>query len=80
MIYVSERVVNISELEKMIDTALINSQLLNKEIKSNSSSYEKIEELSDLVIGELKRIANFEFCVERRKTITDNRGFTGSYK
>ncbi len=55
MIYVSERVVNISELEKMIDTALINSQLLNKEIKSNSSSSEKIEELSDLVIGELKR-------------------------
>ena len=80
MIYVSERVVNISELEKMIDTALINSQLLNKEIKSNSSSSEKIEELSDLVIGELKRIANFEFCVERRKTITDNRGFTESYK
>ena len=80
MIYVSERVVNINELEKMIDTALINSQLLNKEIKSNSSSYEKIEELSDLVIGELKRIANFEFCVERRKTITDNRGFTESYK
>lgn len=61
MEYVSERVVNISELEKIIERCFVFCLLAEKE---NPKS-ENIKEMKSL----LEQAQNYEFCVERRKTI-----------
>ena len=60
-LYVTERVTNIAELEKIIMDCYMLAQRLQKE-----SPHDK--NFQTLVEG-LKEANEFEFCVERRKTI-----------
>ena len=58
--YISERIVNIAELEDIIETCFIQAQLLQKE----SSRKESFQPLID----NLQKAKNFEFGIEIRKT------------
>lgn len=67
--YVSERIVNIAELERHIDVAFILSQLLEKELQKDNPSISDIKGLSKGMFVNLSKAKDFEFCVERRTTI-----------
>ena len=67
--YVSERVVNIAELEQYIESAFISSQLLEKELQKDSPSISCIKELSEEILANMSNAKAFELCVERRLTI-----------
>lgn len=60
MDYISERITNIAELEKLIEECYIQAQLLQKE----SPHKENFQQLID----NLQKARNFEFKIERRKT------------
>ena len=66
MEYVTERVVNIAELEGMILSAYHNISQLRAEMEKENPS---IDELSKKIHLELLQAKDFEFCIERRKTI-----------
>lgn len=68
--YVSERVVNISKLESYIEKAHLSLLLLIKGLEDGRIT--NILEIKDELLkadADLERANNFEFCVERRKTI-----------
>lgn len=69
MEYVTERVVNIAELEGMILSAYHNISQLRAEMEKENPSLVRIDELSKKIHLELLQAKDFEFCVERRKTI-----------
>ena len=69
MEYVTERVVNIAELEGMILSAHHNISQLRTELQKENPSMVQIDELSKKIHLELLQAKDFEFCVERRKTI-----------
>ena len=69
MEYVTERVVNIAELEGMILSAYHNISQLRTELQKENPSMVQIDELSKKIHLELLQAKDFEFCVERRKTI-----------
>ena len=71
--YVSERIVNIAELEKYIESAFISSQLLEKELQKDSPSIPYIKGLSEEILANMSNAKTFEFCVERRLTIETTR-------
>ena len=73
--YVSERVVNIAELEKHIEVAFIASQILEKELQKDSPSISGIKELSKEILTNLHSAKEFEFCVERRMTMVPDADF-----
>ena len=65
--YVSERITNISNLEKILEKERLCIAVLKAELKKNTppnelnSALEQLEEMN-------KKAINFEFCLERRKT------------
>lgn len=61
--YITERVVNIGELEKIIENTYALVQGMQKE-----SSPEQKENFQ-VLISNLKKMSEFDFCVERRKTL-----------
>lgn len=69
MEYVTERVVNIAELEDLISSAYFNIFKLRTELQKENPSMVQIDELSKKIHLELLQAKDFEFCVERRKTI-----------
>ncbi len=69
MDYISERVINITELEGFIRSAYYDVAALRAEMEKESPSMGKIDELSKQIHLELLQAKDFEFCVERRKTI-----------
>lgn len=69
MTYVSERIVNIRELEEIISSAYTMNQLLMKELSKTTPDMEKVKDLSEAVDRELCCASSFEFCIEKRKTI-----------
>lgn len=69
MEYVTERVVNIAELEGMILSAYHNISQLRAEMEKENPSMVQIDELSKKIHLELLQAKDFEFCIERRKTI-----------
>ncbi len=69
MDYISERVVNIAELESLIRSAYYDVAALRVEMETENPSMVKIDELSKRIHLSLLQAKNFEFCVERRKTI-----------
>ena len=71
MEYITERVINISEIEKLIRSAYYETSALRKETKKESPSFSVINELSERIYSDLSKAAAFEFCVERRKTVID---------
>ena len=66
--YVSERIMNISELEKLIRSAYGTVAAIDREIKKESPSIHRINELSEEARSLLQQAKDFEFCIERRRT------------
>jgi len=67
VIYVSERIVNISELESLIQDARINFEMLTDEIKKDVPSIARINATSKVVKDSLQRAEKFDFHIEKRK-------------
>lgn len=70
-IYISERIVNISELESIISTAYRCADALRSEIEKESPSMDRIDELSKVLHLNLLHAKHFEFCIEHRKVAGD---------
>ena len=66
MLYISERIVNISELEKQIQNAKLYFDILKKELKNTAPS-EKIDGVVYQIDRSLKAVAEFEFILEQRR-------------
>lgn len=67
--YITERVVNIAELEKLLRSAYLNISELRAEQEKENPSMIRIDELSKRIHLDLLQAKDFEFCVERRKTV-----------
>lgn len=72
MDYITERVINISEIECFIRNAYDGIAALRRELKKENPSMDQIDELSKQIHLDLLRAKDFEFCVERRKTKIDD--------
>jgi len=68
-VYVSERVVNIKELEDYISGAFAMVLCIQKELQNASPDLQNLKSFSDNAVEKLQKAHTFEFCVERRKTI-----------
>ena len=68
MLYITERVVNIAELEQLIYGAYYGVATLRTELEKENPSMCRIDELSKQIHLDLLQAKDFEFCVERRKT------------
>lgn len=66
MIYVSERIVNINELEREIQNAKLHFDVLKAELKNTAPS-KKIDSAVYQIDKSLSKALKFEFCVEQRK-------------
>lgn len=69
MVFISERIINISELEALLSEARLNFEMLVSELKEEAPKSRKIQDLSCVVKGALDKAENFEFCIEKRKCI-----------
>lgn len=69
MIFISERIINISDLEALLSAARLNHELLISELQKETPRAEKIQNLSYVVRNILAKAENFEFCIEKRKCI-----------
>lgn len=67
--YVSERIVNIAELENHIQNAYVSSISLKEELQSNRPDSKKVKILIDYIAEELQNAYDFDFHIERRTTI-----------
>lgn len=72
MLYVTERVTNISEIEGLIRSAYRGIAALRAEIEKENPSMDRIDELSKQAHLDLLDAKDFEFCVEQRKTVVAN--------
>lgn len=68
--YVTERVVNIAELENLIRSAYSDIAALRSELEKPTPSMERVDVLSKQLHLELLQAKDFEFCVERRNTVS----------
>ncbi|MCD8381538.1 MAG: hypothetical protein LUC30_01265 [Clostridiales bacterium] len=69
MVYVSERLTNIGELESMIGAALQTEEELCCEMEKARASIDRIDTLACRLHSLLQQAKEFELCVERRKTV-----------
>lgn len=69
--YISERVTNISGLEDLISSARYAAEALQKELDKENPQISRIRGLADQIVSDLKNAESYEFCVERRKTVSD---------
>ena len=67
--YVSERIVNIGDLEDIISRAYMISQILSQELSASPPNIQKAKALSESVTRELSDAKNFEIRIERREFI-----------
>jgi len=68
--HISERIVNISELETIIENACIDIQIIQKELKKADPPISEIDRLAERLKARLFNAKSFEFVVEQRKAIT----------
>lgn len=68
--YVSERIVNIKELENYIENAHLSVVSLVDEIEKGALTCLEIANHLKRIDLELKKAYEFEFCLERRTTIS----------
>lgn len=66
--YVSERITNIQEIEDLIRWAKTVTSAIEKEREKESPSAEQLTGLWSELVETIKKISEFEFCVDRRKT------------
>ena len=67
--YVSERIVNIKELESFIEKAYVSVELLMREIEKENVNNQQIIRLLKDTREALEKANNFEICIERRTTL-----------
>lgn len=67
-IYVSERITNISELEKLMERERIALSALATKLQGKALSENEIKGEIDKILQIQNQVSSFEFCVERRKT------------
>lgn len=84
MIFISERIKNISVLESYIKDARLYFSIMQDELKKATPSKETIDSAAYVVRNSLKMAEDFEFCLEQRKceitTSCDNPRFEESHK
>ena len=67
LIYVSERILNIQDLEKEIKNAALHFDILKKELKKTAPSSEIVDAAVYQISQSLEKANDFEFCLEQRK-------------
>lgn len=72
MKYVSERVINISELEELIRLSYHAVVAIRNELDKQEPSVAKMVYLSEQAKQNISEAVHFDFCVERRTTISDD--------
>ncbi len=70
--YVSERITNIGELECLLHASYSEIESLRHELEKENPATDRIDELSKQLHLHLLQAKDFEFCVERRKTIASD--------
>lgn len=69
MVFISERIVNISDLEALLSGTRLHFEILLDELQKETSQIERINNLAHSVRDTLEKAENFEFCIEKRKCI-----------
>lgn len=64
--YVSERITNISELERRLEQASISLETVKKELNSDCTNIEQARLALNQACSEIDSVRTFEFVVERR--------------
>lgn len=72
MLYVSERILNIQDLEKEIKNASLHFDILKKELKKTAPSSEIIDAAVYQISQSLGKANDFEFCLEQRKCVYED--------
>lgn len=67
IVYISERIINISELESYIQNANLHFEILKEEIKKDVPPTPVINGTLEVIQNCLEKAADFEFCIEKRK-------------
>lgn len=67
VVFVSERITNMSDLESYLKDAKMYFDILKSEMKKAAPSPEVIDSAVCVVSIALENAANFEFCIEKRK-------------
>ena len=67
LIYVSERILNIQDLEKEIKNVALHFDILKKELKKTASSSDVVDAAVYQISQSLEKANDFEFCLEQRK-------------
>ncbi|MGN0416964.1 hypothetical protein [Anaerostipes faecalis] len=84
MIFISERIVNISELEAHIKNAELYFNIMQEELDKATPSEEIIDSAANVIKKSLKKASDFEFCLEQRKckitTSCENPRFEGNHE
>lgn len=73
-VYISERIINISELESHIRNAKLNFEVFCQEIKKSVPSKSIINGTLKVVQNYLEKAEDFEFCIEKRKCVFKEAG------
>lgn len=66
-IFITERIININELEEMISIAVLNISMLKNLIVKKENRGIDIENLIEIIDKQMEEIKEFEFCLEHRK-------------
>lgn len=65
--YISERIINLSDLEKVLEKEGLLIETLNKELEKSQPDMKKVREISKGIMKCHEKASSFEFCLERRK-------------
>ena len=68
-VFVSERIVNINELEQIIDSLKTNFIFLKRAIEKTAPSDKNIDDAVAQINIQLEKASNFEFLLEHRKCV-----------
>ena len=61
--YITERIINMSEIEGLIRSAYYSAESLLEELKKASPSTVRVEGLAEQIHADLLKAKDFEFCV-----------------
>lgn len=65
--FVSERIVNISVLEKILEHERLTLEALRKELDKNQPDLKYVKKILEKVLSIHNQAVSFEFCLEQRK-------------
>ena len=72
LIYISERILNIQDLEKEIKNTALHFEILKKELKKTAPSSDVVDAAVYQISQSLEKANDFEFCLEQRKSVYEN--------